>query len=112
MDSSDETMLRHCFDEIPVDKIDEVDDNYFDNHLMDNTETAPTPKKAKGTKNKKSPLKKSPKDNLHLVRVILLQLMKGNHLMRRPMMTVMTIKQSIFGIQAGCGISQLMNVKQ
>ncbi len=53
-------------DEIPIDKIDEVDDKYFDDHLMDNTETAPTPKKAKGTKNKKSPLKKSPKDNLHL----------------------------------------------
>jgi hypothetical protein len=43
-----------------------VDDKYFDEHLMDNTETAPTPKKANGTKNKKSPLKKSPKDNLHL----------------------------------------------
>jgi hypothetical protein len=33
---------------------------------MDNTETAPTPKKAKGTKNKKSLLKKSPEDNSHL----------------------------------------------
>ncbi len=33
---------------------------------MDNTETAPTPKKTKGTKNKKPPLKKSPKDNSHL----------------------------------------------
>jgi hypothetical protein len=33
---------------------------------MDNTEIAPTPKKAKGTKNKKSPLKKSPEDNLNL----------------------------------------------
>ncbi len=44
-----------------------MDDKYFDEHLTDNTETAPTPKKAKGTKNKKSPLKKSPKDDLYLV---------------------------------------------
>ncbi len=40
-----------------------MDDKYFDEHLMDNTERAPTPKKAKGTKNKKSPLKKSPKED-------------------------------------------------
>ncbi len=40
-----------------------MDDKYFDEHLIDNTETAPAPKKAKGTKNKKSPLKKSPEDD-------------------------------------------------
>jgi hypothetical protein len=50
-------------DEIPIDKINEGYEKYFDEHLIDNTETAPTPKKAKGTKNKKSPLKKFPKDD-------------------------------------------------
>jgi hypothetical protein len=48
--------------QIPINKNDEVADKYFDEHLMDNTERALSPKKAKGTKNKKSPLKKSPKD--------------------------------------------------
>jgi hypothetical protein len=65
-DDEDDDLSFFSNDEIPIDKIDEVDDKYFDDHLINNTETAPTSKKAKGTKNKKSPLKKSPKDNSHL----------------------------------------------
>jgi hypothetical protein len=60
-DDEDDDLSYFSNNEIPIDEIDEVDDKYFDDHLMDNTETGPTPKKAKGTKNKKSPLKKSPK---------------------------------------------------
>jgi hypothetical protein len=55
-DDEDDDLSYFSNDKIPIDKIDEVDDKYFDEHLMDNTETAPAPKKAKGTKNKKSPL--------------------------------------------------------
>ena len=54
-DDEDNDLSYFSNDEIPIDEIDEVDDKYFDEHFMDNTETAPTPKKAKGTKNKKSP---------------------------------------------------------
>jgi hypothetical protein len=59
----DDDLSYFSSDKIPINKNDEVDDKYFDEHLMDNPEIAPTPMKAKGMKNKKSPLKKSPKDN-------------------------------------------------
>jgi hypothetical protein len=62
-DDEDNDLSYFSNNEIPIDEIDKVDDKCFDDHLMDNTETAPTSKKAKGTKNKKSPLKKSLKDN-------------------------------------------------
>jgi hypothetical protein len=65
-DDEDDELSYFSKDEIPIDKNDEVDDKYFDEHLIDNTERAPTPKKAKGLKNKKSPLKKSPKDDSNL----------------------------------------------
>ncbi len=51
-DDEDNDLSYFSNDEVPIDEIDVVDDKYFDDHLMDNTETAPTPKKAKGTKNK------------------------------------------------------------
>jgi hypothetical protein len=66
-DDEDDDLSYFSNNEIPIDKIHEVEDKYVDEYLMDNTETAPTPKKTKDTKNKKSPLKKSPKDNSNLV---------------------------------------------
>jgi hypothetical protein len=66
-DDEDDDLSYFSNNEISIDKIDEVDDKYFDEHLMDSPETAPTPIKAKGMKNKKSPLKNSPKDESNLV---------------------------------------------
>ncbi len=55
-DDEDDDLSYFSNNEIPtIEEIDEVDDKYFDEHFMDNTETAPTPKKAKGTKNKNPP---------------------------------------------------------
>jgi hypothetical protein len=116
----DDDLSYFSNNEILIHEKDEVDDIFFDEQLMDSTEIAPTPKKVKGTKNKKSPLKKSPKEDSNLApnaiylttsQSDLVTVDEGNHLLRRPTMTVMMIKQSIFGTQAGCGISQLMNVK-
>jgi hypothetical protein len=43
-DDEDDDLSYFSNDEIPIDKIDEVDDKYFDEHLMDNTQLLRRPR--------------------------------------------------------------------
>ncbi len=117
----DDDLSSFSNNEIPIEEIDEVHDKYFDEHLMDNTETAPTPKKAKGTKNKKPPLKKSPKDDSNLALNAVYLTTSQSDLITVDEGKPPSAKAnndsddykavSIWDSSTGCGISQLMNVK-